>query len=65
MHDRLAAIQENAVKSIPLVDLQAHTRETGGLCMWGGGRHFSRAGETLARSSDTRRTRCSDDPCFS
>jgi hypothetical protein len=34
-------------------------RETGGLSMWGG-RHFSGAGETVARSTDTRRTRCSD-----
>jgi hypothetical protein len=29
------------------------------------GRHFSRAGETVARSSDTARTRCSGDPGFS
>jgi hypothetical protein len=30
------------------------TRETGGLSMWGWGRHFSRVGETVARSTDTR-----------
>jgi hypothetical protein len=33
--------------------------------MWGWGRHFSRAGETVAPSTDTRRTRCSGDPGFS
>jgi hypothetical protein len=32
-----------------------------GACPCGGwGRHFSRAGETVARSTDTQRTRCSD-----
>jgi hypothetical protein len=41
------------------------THETGGLSMWGWGSTFSGAGETVARSTDTRRTRCSGDPHFS
>jgi hypothetical protein len=40
-------------------DPRLFTCETGGLSMWGWGRHFSRAGETVARSTDTRRTGCS------
>jgi hypothetical protein len=32
--------------------------------MWSGGRHFSRARETVARSTNTERTRCSDQLLF-
>jgi hypothetical protein len=40
--------------------------ETGGLSMWGWGIGISRgSGETVARSTDIRRTRCSGDPGFS
>jgi hypothetical protein len=35
-------------------------RETGACPCGGWGRHFPRVGETVARSSDTQRTRCSD-----
>ena len=38
----------------------ASIRETGWLSRLGWGPHFSRAGETLARSTDTWRTRCSN-----
>src|SRR5437870_847405 len=42
------------------------SRARRGACPCGGwGRHFSRAAETVARSTDTRRTRCSGEPGFS
>jgi hypothetical protein len=45
-------------------DLQERvsSRARGGPVQMGVGSHFSRAGETVARSTDTRRTCCSDPP---
>jgi hypothetical protein len=64
-HKASQAISRRAEAQLHDRHASLFSRARRGACpWWGGGWHFSRAGETVARSTDARRTRCSGDPGF-